>query len=137
MFLVIALLIWVAAMGVWWLCSNAFRKADVDRFKSRLLGSTKAKKSKSQQGPAALIHADQAGFMVKVMQGLQLQTRLQHLLEQAGLKWSVAKLLNLCLLLFGASYLAGWMMLPGAMRRFSFVPGIIAACFPVLFVRRK
>lgn len=136
MFLVIALLIWVAAMGVWWLCSNTFRKADVDRFKNRLLGSTRAKKGKSQQGPA-LIHAEQAGFLVKVMKRLQLQTRVQQLLEQAGLKWSVAKLLNICLLLFGGSFLAGWIMLPGPLRRFSFVPGILGACLPVLFVSRK
>src|SRR5207237_8030916 len=136
MFLVIALLIWVGAMGIWWLCSNAFRNADIDRFKNRLLGSPKAKKGKPQQGPA-LIHADQAGFLVKVMQRLQLQSRVQQLLEQAGLKWTVAKLLNLCILLFGASFLAGWTMLPPPLRRFSFVGGIIGACLPVLLVTRK
>jgi tight adherence protein B len=136
MYLVIALLIWIAAMGIWWLCSNAFRNADLDRFKNRLLGSVKAKKGKSQQGPA-LIHSDQGGMLVKIMKRLQLQIRVQQLLEQAGLKWSVAKLLNLCLVLFGAGFLASWTLLPSPLRRFSFVPGIIGACLPVLYVRRK
>ena len=136
MFLVIALLIWVVAVGIWWLCSKAFRHADVDRFKNRLLGSAKADKRKTQQGPA-LIQTDQAGFMFRIVQRLQLQARLQQLLEQAGLKWSAAKLLNLNLFLFAAGFLAGWMMLPGSLRRFSFVPGLLGACLPVLFVLRK
>jgi tight adherence protein B len=136
MFLAIFILIWVVAMGIWWLSSNAFRHADVDRFKQRLLGSTKAKKVKSQQGPA-LIHSEQAGILTKVMKRLQLQTRLQELLEQAGLKWSVAKLLNTCLFLAIAGFLAAWLMLPSSLSRFSFAPGIVGACLPALFIRRK
>jgi tight adherence protein B len=136
MYLVIGLLIWIAAMGIWWLCSNAFRHANLDRFKNRLLGSVKAKKGKSQRGPA-LIHSDQGGMLVKIMKRLQLQIRVQQFLEQAGLKWKVAKLLNLCLVLFGAGFVVSWTFLPGPLRRFSFVPGMIGACLPILFVKRK
>src|SRR5438045_1330152 len=136
MYLVIALLVWIVAIGVWWLCSNAFRHADIDRFKARLLGSVKAKKGKSQQGPA-LIRSDQGGMLVKIMKRLQLQSRLQQLLEQAGLKWSVAKLLNICLFLFGVGFLGGWMTLSVTLQRFSFITGLVGACLPVLFVIRK
>ena len=137
MFLVIVVLIWVVAMGVWWLCSSAFRSADIDRFKNRLLGTSKAKKTKSQPG-LALIHREaQETVLSKLMHRLRLQTRLQEMLEQAGLRWTVAKLLNTCLLLFVAGSFAAWLMLPDALRRFSFLPGLLAGCFPLLYVMRK
>ena len=137
MFIVIVVLIWIVAMGVWWLCSSAFRSADIDRFKHRLLGTSKAKKAKSQPG-LALIHREaQQTVLFKLMHRLRLQTRLQEMLEQAGLKWTVAKLLNTCLFLFAAGFLAAWLMLPDAMHRFSVIPGVLAGCFPVLHVLRK
>ncbi|MGI8743511.1 MAG: type II secretion system F family protein [Bryobacteraceae bacterium] len=136
MFIVIVILIWAVAMGIWWLCSNAFRHADVDRFKSRLLGSTKPKKPKTQSGPA-LIHENQGGLLIKLMHRLRLQTRVQELLEQTGLKWTVAKLLNTCLFLSAAGFFAAWLMLPAGLHRFSFVAGLIAGCFPVLYLMRK
>ena len=85
MFVIIVILIWAVAMGIWFLCSNAFRHADVDRFKNRLLGSHKAKKEKAQHGPN-LIHAENHGLVVRIMHRLRLQTRVQELLEQAGLR---------------------------------------------------
>lgn len=136
MFIVMAALIWAVAMGIWWLCSNAFRHADVDRFKSRLLGSTKSKKQKTQLGPS-LINESQGGLLIKLMQRLRLQIRIQELLEQAGLKWTVAKLFNTCLFLFAAGFLGAWLLLPPAFHKFSFVVGLLAAGFPVLSVIRK
>lgn len=137
MFLIIVILIWVGALGIWWLCSNAFRHADLDRFKNRLLGTSKVKKDKSHTGPA-LIHTDAAEtILLRLLRRSQLQTRVQEMLEQAGLKWTVAKLLNTCLFLFAAAFLAAWLMLPDSLHRFSYVPALVAACFPVLYVRRK
>lgn len=136
MFLFIVILLWILVIGVWWLCSNAFRTADVDRFKARLLGSAKAKKAKSQQGPA-LIHSEHVGFLNTLMKRFQLHTRLQDLLEQAGLKWSVAKLLNTCVFACGAGFLAAWMLLPASIARFSFAAGLVGACVPFLYIRRK
>ena len=136
-FLVIVILIWVVALGIWWLCSNAFRHADVDRFKNRLLGTSKAKKEKSQTG-LSLIHTEaQQTVLLKLLHRLRLHNRVQEMLEQAGLKWTVAKLLNTCLFLFGAAFLAAWLMLPDSLHRFSYIPGFVAACFPILYVRRK
>lgn len=137
MFIVYVVLIWVVAMGIWWLCSNAFRHADVDRFKSRLLGSTKAKKEKTASSGPALIHENQGGLLIKLMHRLRLQTRAQELLEQTGLKWTLAKLFNTCLFLFAAGFFGAWLTLPPSFRRFSFLVGLVAACFPVLYLLRK
>ncbi len=137
MFAIVAILVWVVALGIWWLCSNAFRNADMDRFKHRLLGTSKSKKQKSLSGPS-LIHTDaQQTIVLKLMHRLRLQTRLQEMLEQAGLKWTVAKLLNTSLFLFAGGFFAAWLMLPDTLHRFSFFPGLVAACFPILYVRRK
>ena len=108
MFLISVILIWVVALGIWWLCSNAFRHADVDRFKNRLLGTSKAKKDKSHTGPA-LIHTDAPQTIVmKLLHRSRWQTRVLEMLEQSGLKWTVAKLLNTCLFLFGAAFGLYW-----------------------------
>ena len=135
-FVVFVVLFWLSAVGVWGVCSRAFRNADIDRFKNRLLGASKPKKAKSQ-GPA-LIQTDQpGGLLLAIVARLRLQTRIQELIEQAGLKWTVAKLVGTSLFLFAAGFLAGWWMLPGRIHRFSFVPGLIAAALPVMFVSRK
>jgi hypothetical protein len=44
MFVIIAIAVWVCALVLWWLFSNAFRHSDMDRLKSRLLGTNKPKK---------------------------------------------------------------------------------------------
>jgi len=36
MFVIIAIAVWVCALVIWWVCSNAFRHSDLDKLKSRL-----------------------------------------------------------------------------------------------------
>jgi tight adherence protein B len=137
-FLWIAIGGWVAAVIGWWIFSKVFRQADMDKLKNRLLGATKAKKSKS--GPqAALINEDaRSGLLVsRVMKRFQLQKRLQDLLEQAGLKWHATRLLHTCLALFLAGFAVGWLMLPSDLRIVALLVGIVAGVFPILFVMRK
>ena len=47
MFLIIAIAVWACALVVWWICSNAFRHSDLDKLKSRLIGTTKTKAAKA------------------------------------------------------------------------------------------
>ena len=49
MFVLIAIVVWACALLVWWACSNAFRHSDMDKLKSRLLGSNKAEKVQGQR----------------------------------------------------------------------------------------
>ena len=85
MFLWIAIGVGVVAVAAWWTGSKAFRKADLDRLKNRLLGPGKAGKQKNAGNAPALIQKEQqSGVLVgRVMQRFQLQTRLQELLERA------------------------------------------------------
>src|SRR5271154_2944874 len=90
--------VWVCALLVWWACSNAFRHSDMDKLKSRLLGSNKPKKAKTSV-IGSLMHSDETNTLLalKFLRRFQLQTKLQDLLEQGGMKWTTQKLVNISL----------------------------------------
>ncbi len=139
MFLWVAIAIWLVAVVTWWICSKAFRQADLDRLKNRLLGTTKNKKAKNSKEAPALIQTDvQSGVIVtRMMKRFQLQTRLQDLLEQAGLKWHASRLIHTSMALFLGGVLVGWILIPAELRKLSIFAGLVAATLPTLYVMRK
>ena len=139
-FLLIAIAIWICALVIWWMASNAFRHSDLDRFKSRLLGTNKPKKSaKGSAQNAALIQTEEKGGLLaaKVFTRFRLQARLQELLEQSGMKWRPSRLMNTCFFSFVAGWAVCWIMLPAQFRKFSYVPALLAGALPLLYVIRK
>jgi tight adherence protein B len=139
MFLLIAIGIWACALVVWWGCSRAFRHSDLDRLKSRLLGTSKSKKNKGLAQNAALIHTDEKNSLLsaKFFQRFQLQTKLQEMLEQAGMKWTTHRLVNTCLMALVAGWAVAWLLLPGHFQRFSYLAGLLAGILPILHVIHK
>jgi len=139
MFLLIAIGIWACALVVWWACSRAFRHSDLDRLKSRLLGSSKSKKSKNVAQSGSLIHTDEANSLLsaKFFQRFQLQSKLQEMLEQAGMKWTTHRLVNTCLMSAVAGWAAAWLLLPSQFQRFSYLMALLAGILPILHVRHK
>ena len=139
-FLIIVVAIWLIALGTWWVFSSASRRADVDRLKSRLLGTSKAKSAKkSSQKEAALIRQDQKGnaLATQIVQRLQLQARLHDLLEQAGIKWSPAKLVNSCLVAAAVGFFAAWVIIPEDYRQFAYLIAIVVGLGPFVYVLRQ
>src|ERR1700686_2320728 len=140
MFLIIAIAVWVCALVLWWLFSNAFRHSDMDRLKSRLLGTNKPKKDKAAAQNTSLIQTDEnsnALWSTKFLKRFQLRAKLQELLEQAGMKWSAHRLVNTCLLSCVAGGALAWLLLPGQFRRFVYVPAMAVGSIPLLIVLRK
>ena len=139
MFLIIAIAVWACALVLWWLFSSAFRHSNMDRLKSRLIGTNKTKKSKAAGQAASLIQTDENNALLsaKVLKRFQLQTKLQELIEQAGMKWSTHRLVNTCLITFLAAWGLAWMLLPTQFRRFSYLPAMAVGTFPLLMVLRK
>jgi len=137
-FVLVAIVVWACALLVWWACSNAFRHSDMDKLKSRLLGSNRTKKSKTNV-IGTLIQQDETNKLLalKFLQRFQLQTKLQDLLEQGGLKWSTHKLVNITLVAVVAGWALAWMILPGQFRKASYVVALISGALPVLYVVRK
>jgi tight adherence protein B len=139
MFLLIAIGIWACALVVWWGCSRAFRHSDLDRLKSRLLGTSKSTKNKALAQNAALIHTDEKNSLLsaKFFQRFQLQTKLQEMLEQAGMKWTTHRLVNTCLMAVVAGWAVAWLLLPGHFQRFSYLAGFLTGILPILHVMHK
>jgi tight adherence protein B len=138
-FLIIAIAVWVCALVIWWVCSNAFRHSDLDKLKSRLLGTNKAKKTKTAGQNASLIQTEEKGGLLatRLLKRYQLQTKFQEMLEQAGMRWSTHRLVNTCLVACVVGWALAWMLLPGQLQRFSYLPALLAGSLPLLYVMRK
>ena len=114
-------------------------ESDVQRVKDRLLGKTKAQKTKEGAGDApSLIKSDEpdASIAQKLLNNLQLAERVQSLLEQAGLKWSSAKLMQLALLCAMGGFFFAWYLLPNPLDRFAWIAGLIGFFAPFFYVIR-
>jgi tight adherence protein B len=135
----IAIAVWACALVIWWICSNAFRHSDLDKLKSRLIGTSKTKAVKVSAGGGSLIHTEEKNVLLatKFLRRFQLQSKLQEMLEQAGMKWSTHRLVNTSLLAVVAVWAIGWVLLPPQLRRFSYIPALLAGTLPVLYVIRK
>jgi len=139
-FLLIMLAVWAVAVGAWWAMSNAFKNADADKIKNRLLGSNRAGKGGKGKAQMSLLPVEDkvtGKIVLKIMRKFELQDRLRILLEQAGLKWKPARLIHMCLALFLAGFAVGWLFLPVNMQQAAFIPALLCGCLPLLQVMRK
>jgi len=138
MFLIIVIAIWACAMVVWWICSNAFRHSDLDKLKSRLVGTGKSKTAKTSAS-GSLIQSEEKNVLLatRFLRRFQLQSKLQELIEQAGMKWSTQRLVNTSLLAAVAAGALAWVLLPGAWQRYAWAPALAAGTLPVVYVIRK
>ena len=72
---------------------------------------------------------------MRLLARFQVKARLQELLEQAGLKWHVARLMHACLALFLLAFAALWYVFPAG-RSLAVLPALAAGSLPWLYVRR-
>src|ERR1035438_2661544 len=86
MFVIIAIAVWVCALVIWWVCSNAFRHSDLDKLKSRLLGTNKAKKTKAKGQNASLIQTEEKGGLLatRLLKRYQLQRSEERRVGKEG-----------------------------------------------------
>ena len=138
-YIAIFVAIWLVSMLAWWVLTNAFRSAEVDRMKDRLMGvAGKSKKTAAKKNPK-LLETDDPGtgqLVLRLLGRFQYQEWAQHLLEQAGLKWRPARLAHACLAGFLAGFLVVWYGGPSEYRAFAVLPALIAGALPLLYVLR-
>jgi tight adherence protein B len=136
-FLSLAIVVWLAAMAAWYLISKYFKSSDADKIKQRLTGLGKARKKtkQSKTGEQSIINAQQSGnkFAQLLVEKYQMGPKIQLFLEQAGLRWSPARLVHLCIMAFGAVFAFAWVILP-VPKALAFVIGLAAAPTPFLYV---
>ena len=139
-FVAILLIIWLSSVAIWFLITGAFKNADMDRIRQRLAGTQKNAKKKKEGSAAApsLIQSDikvTSRVTVRLLHKYKLHDKLQEVLEQAGLRWHVTRLVHTCLGCFLGVYLLVWSI--ADFRSVALIVGGIAACSPFVFVYRK
>lgn len=137
MIFVVFVAIWIVALGGWWIWTNIFRTSDMERFKSRLLGSSKLKKDKTLVGPALLQSDAGSGLVFKLIRRFRLQEQLKEVLEQAGVKWTPSQLIQRCLLMFLVAFGVAWFFLPPQFQNAAFLAGLLGFVAPLIQVYRK
>lgn len=142
-FLFLLILIWAVCIGAWFGVSKYFKSSDVDKIKARLLGNPKQKKAKEGDANAPSVMQKEAKtknqFAQMVVDKYKLAPKIGTFLEQAGLKWSPARLVHLCWMSFLGATIASWLLLPIPHWIGIFV-GIAAGAIPigyVWFIRRS
>lgn len=140
MFLAVLLfLIVVAGTLILYLAMGKSADSDVQRVKDRLLGKTKVQKSKESSGEApALIKSDETNPSIaqRILNNLQLAERVQSLIEQAGLRWTSAKLMQLAMLCALGGFFFTWYMLPPPFDKFAWAMGLVGFFMPFAYVVR-
>jgi len=138
-FVIWAVAIWAAFIGVWWLVGRFFRKSDVDRMKSRILEKPKEKKEKgAKAGPALFAGEDTSTgkLVLRLLHRFQLNKRMEELLDQAGLKWRPARLAHCCLFGFLVGFMAARLFIPGGLLSVCLGAGLVGTALPILYVIR-
>ncbi len=142
-FLILFLLVWGATLGAWLLLGGKSRNAGAEKITSRVLGlpeNQKKKKAGGKAAPTPLIPVEDkaTGKMVlRIIRRLELHDRLQRLIEQAGLKWKVARLVHSCLGLFLAGFWIAWGALPSHYQYAAFLIGTATGSLPLLYAASK
>jgi tight adherence protein B len=135
-FLLVLVIVWGLAVGAWLLFARSLNKSGAERIRARLVGGERGAKDRKggKPGPALLAVEDRSTgkFALRLLRKLNLNHRLTALIEQAGLKWSAARLAHGCMALFLAGYCAAWLMLPSNYRLAALLPGLLLATLPVV-----
>jgi len=139
-FIFIAIVVWLLSVGVWFLVTQAFKSSDLKQIRSRLSGKDRqdAKAKASKAGPALFSVEDptQGRFAKQLLQRYDWTSKLEEMIEQAGVKWKPARLVHTSLGLGLVSFFIGWNFL-GPYRNAALLIAAVAAALPFLHLRRK
>lgn len=133
---IVFVLAWLASMGLIWVLWRARHGARLERITHRLAGGGSAE-PKARKGPS-LIQTDaprHGKLVMRLAAELRLIERLRMLIEQAGLKWDVARTMHGCLALFLAGFAFVWYLLP-AFRSLALLFGIACGLMPIVYILR-
>jgi tight adherence protein B len=140
MFVGIVIAIWAGSFLLWYMLSNVFKTADADKIKSRVMGITNKQNPKAAAKGPALFSPDDAphGKMaMKLLKKLQGTDKLRDLIEQAGLRWNVARTVHACLALFLLGYAIGYFGFPGLFEHLAWLLGLVLGVSPLLYLKKK
>ncbi|MEZ5354122.1 MAG: type II secretion system F family protein [Bryobacteraceae bacterium] len=140
-FLLAFLAIWLGSVGVWWFITRAFKNADVDRMKSRILetASKKEKKDKDAAPTPELIRSEDKStgrLVMRLLARADLNRRLETLIEQAGLKLRPARVVHTCLALFLGGFFVARLSGYVPYVSLQILVGAVVSSLPILHILR-
>src|SRR5437868_4288892 len=112
------LLIFLLIVGGTMVLYQSFGKSagagDAQRVKDRLLGKTKEKSSGQTSDTPALIKSDEppTSLLHRILSNVQMAERVEQMLEQAGIRWTPARLMQTALGCALAGFCFAWYLLP-------------------------
>ena len=140
-FLLVAFGVWVAAMVAWFMVSKYVKSSDVDKVKARLMGTGRVK-NKAKKGETAekeiftKVDYSKNRIAQMLVEKYQLGPKLEAFLEQSGLNWTPAYLVNSTFMAFAFGTAVAWFVLP-VVKSMALIIGLAAGSLPFLFVSRK
>lgn len=138
--IVVFLFIVMGTMFLYMAFGKSAGTGDVQRVKDRLLGKTKtAKQSGESSDTPALIKSDEptTSLAQKILNNVRMADRVETMIEQAGLRWTPAKLMQTALGCALGGFFLAWFMLPPPFDSFAWATGLIGFFLPFLWVIRK
>jgi tight adherence protein B len=138
MFILAIVAIWAIVIAAWLFTSKAYRSSDVDKMKDRLSGKASKKSLKVKTAGALLQSETGDGKLIdRLLRKYNIMPVLNNLIEQAGLKWHPAKLIQSCLLMFAICFVVAWTAAPSNLRYAALLAGFGGAALPLLYVLRR
>lgn len=121
------------------LMDGSMRQPDLKVIKRRLLGAPKSMQARTESTPALLKNSesDQHFLALRLLQRFRSGEYLRQLLEQAGMRWKVARLAHACLGGFLIGFGSVWYLAPPPFNRVAILSGLPFGALPIWYVRRK
>ena len=88
MFIVLIVVIWVVALGVWWFGPTRSEPPIWTALRAACWGPPSRRKKRPRPGPPCCSRKSPAAWFLKIIRRFRLQEHLKEVLEQAGLKWT-------------------------------------------------
>jgi tight adherence protein B len=137
-FIGLAIVVWLVTMVAWLIVSKYFKSVDVDKIKQRLTGPGKASKKlkgdkTDTQSVMQTVETSQNKFANAIVEKYGLAPKIVTFLEQAGMRWTPARLVHLCLVAFGGGLAVAWLILP-IPHLLAIVVALAAGCGPIVYV---
>jgi tight adherence protein B len=118
--------------------SRSRQAADLDRIKARLQGLPERRAKAAAKSPALIetTRSSTGRVVLNLLERLRLRERLKSLIEQAGLKWDVARMMHGSLALFLTGFTMVWRLAPDY-RAAAPAVALGMGALPLLYVFRK
>lgn len=141
--MLLALVVFIIVMGGTLALFSFFggAGADGEKIRDRLLGKTKEKKAKKSEGSGetpALMKTEekQTSLAMRALNQLKLAERVTGLIEQAGLRWTAAGLVQSALAAALVVFNLVWYMTPPPIDRIAWVIALLTFFAPFAYVKR-